>query len=71
MALTNDDLHALDEAIVSGELTVKIDGREATYRSIDDLMKARRHVVRVLASSAGVRTNPLSGIVTRVDRGIR
>lgn len=71
MALTKDDLDALDECIACGELTVKIDGREVTYRSIDDLMKSRRHVSRVLASKAGRVRNPLGGIVTRVDRGIR
>ncbi|MFH0289525.1 phage head-tail joining protein [Vibrio owensii] len=71
MALTKDDLDALDEAIACGELTVKIDGREVTYRSIDELMKARRHVSRVLARQSGAVSNPLSGIVTRVDRGIR
>ncbi|WP_411393334.1 phage head-tail joining protein [Vibrio parahaemolyticus] len=36
MAFTKDDIDALDEAIASGELTVKIDGREVTYRSLND-----------------------------------
>lgn len=71
MAFTQDDLDALDEAIASGELTVKIDGREVQYRSINDLMKARRHIVRLLAKRSGHKPNPLAGIRTCVDRGIR
>ncbi|HHY0482737.1 phage head-tail joining protein [Vibrio parahaemolyticus] len=71
MALTKDDLDALDEAIACGELSVKIDGREIVYRSITELMRARRHVSRVIAQQSGFVSNPLGGIVTRVDRGIR
>jgi ribosomal protein S17E len=70
MALTTDDLNELDLAIASGELTVKIDGREVTYRSIDDLLKARRHVNALLNQQAGKVRNPLAGIVTRLNRRI-
>ena len=70
MALTQDDLDALDEAIASGELTVKIDGREVTYRSVSALMQSRRHVCRVLAGRAGRRPDPFAGYATCVDRGI-
>ncbi|PMN73165.1 phage head-tail joining protein [Enterovibrio norvegicus] len=71
MAFTTEDLVQLDEAIVGAELTVKIDGREITYRSMADLRQARRMVVRALARQAGVKANPLAGITTRLDRGIR
>lgn len=71
MALSKDDLDALDEAIACAELTVKIDGREVTYRSIDDLIKARRHTSRVLLGSSGKSVSGLGGITTRVNRGIR
>ncbi|MCG9780436.1 phage head-tail joining protein [Photobacterium damselae] len=71
MAYTKDDIDTLDEAIVSGELTVKINGREITYRSIDELLRVRRHVCRIIAKQHGIKSNPLSGIVTRLDRGIR
>jgi len=33
-------IEALEEAAGSGELTVKADGREVTYRSMGDLMRA-------------------------------
>ncbi|MCF1458769.1 MAG: hypothetical protein LPH21_14825 [Shewanella sp.] len=70
MALSKEDLDELDLAIASGELTVKVDGREVTYRSIDDLMKARRHVAGVLRTQAGARSNPLAGIRPRISRGL-
>jgi len=68
---TKDDLDAINEAIASGELTVKIDGREVTYRSINELQKPRRLICRDLNRQAGRKSNPLAGMVTRVDRGIR
>ena len=34
------NIAALEEAVASGELTIKSDGREVTYRSMDDLMRA-------------------------------
>ncbi|ELP3316094.1 hypothetical protein R1W15_004298 [Vibrio fluvialis] len=71
MAFTQDDLDALDEAIASGELTVKINGREVTYRSMAELLQAKRYIGRIMAKRAGRRRSPLAGIVTVGDRGIR
>lgn len=50
MAYTTDDLAAIDAAIASGELTVKTNDRLVTYRSIDELLRARNHIAAVLAS---------------------
>ena len=58
MALTQANLDAIDEAIASGELRVTVEGRTVEYRSIDDLLRARGHVARVVAESAG---NPAPG----------
>lgn len=41
---TQAHLDAIDEAIASGALTVKYSDKEVTYRSFDDLMKARRFI---------------------------
>ncbi len=71
MAFTTDDLDALDEAIASGELTVKIDGREITYRSMSDLLKAKRHIMRSIARQNGVKSRAFAGHTAHVDRGIR
>jgi hypothetical protein len=59
MSFTSDDLAAINTAIASGELTVTVQGRTVTYRSIDDLIKARAVIESGLAaqSTAGrVRT---------------
>jgi hypothetical protein len=42
MALTQTDLDAINTAIASGELTVRsTNGSQVTYRSMDELIKAR------------------------------
>ena len=41
MSFTIDDLNAIEQAIASGELTVISEGRQVTYRSMLDLMRAR------------------------------
>lgn len=52
MAFTQTDLDAIDAAIASGELTVKSNGREVTYRSMDDLLKARSTIQAGIAASS-------------------
>lgn len=44
MAFTSTELDAINAAIASGELTVRHNGREVTYRSLDDLLKAKRTI---------------------------
>lgn len=70
MAFTQADIDNLDEAIAAGEKVVKVNGREVEYRSIDDMLKARRHIMNVIAKSAGRRKSPLSGVRTVLDRGL-
>lgn len=55
MALSQTDLDALDAAIANAELTVSVEGRSVTYRSISELKRAREHVAGVIAASAGSR----------------
>lgn len=50
MALTQTDLNNLDAAIASSELEVEIGGRRVRYRSIDQLLTARRHVAEVVSA---------------------
>ena len=54
MALTQTDLDALDLAIASSELEVRLEGRSVKYRSTDELLKARAHVAEIL--NAGTRS---------------
>jgi len=56
MAFTESDLQSVNTAIASGELTVKVAGREVTYRSLDDLLKARAAITSdIAAARAGGR----------------
>jgi hypothetical protein len=57
MALTSSDLDALDRAIASGQLAVRIGDRMITYQSLSDLLRARDHVAKLL-SAGPVRTAP-------------
>lgn len=57
MALTQTDLDALDRAIAGVELTVTVDGKSVTYRSMTELMRARAYVADVIASASGRRRN--------------
>lgn len=43
-------LDALDEVIASGALTVEYQGKKTTYRSHDDLLKARQMIVNQMAA---------------------
>ena len=50
MAFTSTDLAAIDAAIASGELTIRSNGREVTYRSLSELLKARETIAGALAA---------------------
>ena len=52
MAFTPQDLAAVDAAIASGELTIRSNGREVTYRSQAELFKAREAISAALAAQA-------------------
>lgn len=55
MALTQTDIDALDKAIAGAELTVAVDGKSVTYRSISELKRAREHIAGVIKTSTGTR----------------
>jgi hypothetical protein len=58
MALTNADLDTIEAAIATSELRVRFsDGREVTYRSIDDLFKARDFIKGVLTGASSPRVS--------------
>ncbi len=45
---TFEQLNALEKAIGEGVLRVKYSDKEIEYRSMDELLKARDHIARVL-----------------------
>ena len=71
MAFTKDDIDALNEAIASGELTVLVDGKQVTYRSVAELLAAKRHVCAEIARGEGKRRPAFAGFRVSIDRGIR
>jgi len=50
MSFTTSDLNAVDTAIATGELTVEVNGRRITYRSMADLERARTLIKGELAA---------------------
>lgn len=70
MAFTTTDLDAINAAIASGELTVKHNGREITYRSLSDLRAAKRTIEAELAGQeAGARTGGSYRFTFQTGRG--
>lgn len=60
-----DGIAALNAAIASGELKVSYAGRTVEYRSIDDLIKAKRELEReltLLATPGGARPSRVINI---------
>lgn len=54
MAVTQQDIDNLNTAIASGERVVVLNGQSVTYRSIDDLIKARNDLRNELADANAV-----------------
>jgi hypothetical protein len=51
MAISQNDLDALDAAIASGALSVVFDGRSITYQNTAQMIVARDHTAKVLNGS--------------------
>jgi hypothetical protein len=60
MAFTQADLDALDAAIASGELSVGYGDRRVTYRSLDELLRAREIMARALGLTTAAPRRVLS-----------
>lgn len=55
MAFTQADLDAVNAALASGELSVRAsDGKQVTYRSVDELLRAKR----VIEAEIAIATSP-------------
>ena len=52
MALSQADLDAIDRAITGGTLEVQMSDRRVRYRSMDELLAARKHVAAQLAAAS-------------------
>lgn len=52
MAFTQTDLDNINAAIATGEMTVEVNGRRVTYRSIHELERARSIIQGDLATAS-------------------
>ena len=50
MAFTQIDLENINKAIATGALTVEVEGRKITYRSMTDLFRAKGSIESELAA---------------------
>jgi len=66
VAFTQSDLDKIERAIAEGALTVKYSDKEVTYRSIDDLLKARD----VIRRSLGLSNAEGNRIKTKYNKGL-
>lgn len=48
MAYTQEQLDDLEAAIAEGVTSVSSNGRQVTYRNLDDMMKLRDHIAQSL-----------------------
>ena len=57
MPFTSSDLANVDAAIAGGELSVEVNGKRVTYRSLSELQEARRMILEGMqeASAPGQR----------------
>jgi hypothetical protein len=53
VAITQADKDRLERAVTLGELTVELDGRRVTYRSMTELLQALAYVGAELDKQAG------------------
>lgn len=68
MAYSQTDLDAINSAIASGALSVAFRDRTVTYRSIDDLLKAKRTIEAEIAGTASTpRMYPRRQVATFDD----
>lgn len=52
MAFTTADIDAIDRAIASGELIVRMGDRQVQYRTLDELLAARDRISAVIAAQS-------------------
>ena len=67
MSFTQGQLDALDAAIASGVRSVTYDGHRTEYNSIDEMLRARQHMVSQMQASAGRRVTHFNPVY---DKGL-
>ncbi len=65
MSFTTEQLTAIESAISSGELSVTHNGRSVSYRSMDDLLKARDIIRDQLRKDGSLAAKTRHGYISR------
>jgi len=65
MSFTTTQLAAIEAAIASGELSVTHNGRSVSYRSMDDLLKARDLIRDQLRKDGSLSAKTRHGYISR------
>jgi hypothetical protein len=63
MALSQDDIDRMEQALARGELTVEFDGRRVTYKSNAEMLTAINYV----KSQVALVTEPIPGGTSRMS----
>ena len=59
MAFSQADIDSIDIALATGDLSVRFpDGRQIEYRSVDDLIKAKRAIEAQINAASTSRLSP-------------
>lgn len=65
---TQADLDRLDAMIASGVLSTFYDGKKIEYRSMDELMRARAHIVGQLQAASATAAS--RNLTPAFDKGV-
>jgi reverse gyrase len=72
-SITQADIDALEAALVSGQLQVRIGDRWITYRSVEEIERALNYSRKQLAAATATGTSGVTrttGVVVNIDRGL-
>lgn len=53
--ISAETLAKIDIAIASNVMEIEVDGIRTRFRSVDEMMQARKHITDVLAAASAVR----------------
>lgn len=68
-AYTAADLMRLDAAIANGMTSLEIAGRRISYRSIDEMLKARAHIEAQIAAASSPQPSARRRVTFSTARG--
>lgn len=69
-SITQADIDALEAALVSGQLQVRIGDRWITYRSVEEIERALAYARRRLDAATGTSASKPTAYVVGLDRGV-